>query len=119
MKILIFGRASDSRSLLAEKLSEEVANNYPIEFITNTTYDDARERSVIASNRSIVSISELECATQIERSEFDADIAIWVDNGTAEDFVEPTKNEYDFRIAETEDMLKWSKTLADLIWILE
>lgn len=119
MRILICGAINSSRTLLAEKLTEEISSNYPVEYITDQLYEQAKEKANAASDRNIVAVCELDCASKWQREDFNADIIVWIDSGSSAQFEELTKSEYDFRIAETEDMIKWSKTLADLIWILE
>ena len=144
MKILIMGLSGSGKTTLAKKLTEEVSQNFPVEWINadviRQQYQDwdfsnagrirqaerMRDLANIAASGSIVAICDFVCPTKQTREIFDADILIWMDTTQSSEYADtdaifepPTREEYDFRIISTDDIDQWSKTLADLVWILE
>lgn len=144
MKILICGLPGSGKTTLAEKLSEEIATNYPVEWVNA---DELRQQTgdwdfsiegrirqakrmraiaLAAEAQNIVAICDFVCPTKELRQTFGADITVWMDTvqssqykDTDQMFEPLTKEEYDFRITDWSDVDQWSKTLADLVWILE
>ena len=143
MKILICGLPGSGKTTLAEKLTQELQKNLPVEWVNadelrKQTGDwdfspagrlrQARRMRAIAQAaelQNIVAICDFVCPTRELRREFAADITIWMDTVQTSQYADTNqifepldREEYDFRITEY-DSDRWSKTLADLIWILE
>lgn len=143
MKILICGLPGSGKTTLAEKLTQELQKNLPVEWVNadelrRQTGDwdfslagrlrQARRMRAIAQAaelQNIVAICDFVCPTRELRKEFSADITIWMDTVQSSQYADTNqifepldREEYDFRITEY-DSDRWSKTLADLIWILE
>ena len=143
MKILICGLPGSGKTTLAEKLTQELQKNLPVEWVNadelrRQTGDwdfslagrlrQARRMRAIAQAaelQNIVAICDFVCPTRELRKEFAADITIWMDTVQSSQYADTNqifepldREEYDFRITEF-DSDRWSKTLADLIWILE
>lgn len=138
------GLPGGGKTTLAEKLTEEISQNFPVEWVNA---DELRQQvgdwdftpagrlrqaqrmraiAQAAESQGIVAICDFVCPTRELRKEFDADIVVWMDTvqsseyeDTNKIFEPPTKEEYDFRITDWTDVDQWSKTLADLVYILE
>ena len=144
MKILICGLPGSGKTTLAEKLTDEVANNFAVEWVNANEIRQAtgdwdfspsgrlrqahrmRHIATAIEQRDMIAICDFVCPTQELRKIFHADLVVWMDTiqlSTYEDtnqLFEPlTIEEYDFRITTLDDIDQWSKTLADLVWILE
>ena len=142
-KILIMGLPGSGKTTLAEKLADEVGQNFPVEWINADKIrqqyndwdfsEDGRRRQMLrirdmadqAVAKGMVAICDFVCPTQDLRYEFNPDLIVWMDTikegrfeNTNQIFEAPDRDEYDFRITEY-DSDRWSKTLADLVWILE
>ena len=143
MKILICGLPGSGKTTLASKLVNEVANNAAVEWLNadviRQEFNDwdfstsgrhrqmmrIKQRAHEAELKGMIVICDLVCPTTELRKEFAADMTIWLDtistskfNDTNQLFELLDREEYDFRITEF-DSDNWSRTLADLIWILE
>lgn len=144
MKILICGLPGAGKTTLAERLTDEISQNFGVEWVNadevrqaTGDWDFSAEGRLRQTNRmriiaeaieqrDMIAICDFVCPTQELRTVFNADLVIWMDtiqSGRFEDtnqLFEPlTIEEYDFRITSWDDVDQWSKTLADLVWILE
>lgn len=142
MKILIMGLPGSGKTTLAEKLFNEILKNHKAEWVNA---DDLRQETndwdfspegrmrqtlrmrAIADRgvaQGFIMISDFVCPTRELREVFNADFIIWMDTiakgryaDTNSIFERPTEEEYDIRIDEFNSD-SWSRTLADLIYML-
>ena len=144
MKILIMGLPGSRKSTFAEKLTTQLSTSSATEWINadvlRKQFDDwdfslegrkrqAERMKTIADEaqlKGIHAVCDFVCPTQELRNIFDADMIVWMNTikegrypDTNDLFEPPTSKEYDFRLTGTDDLDKWSQTIADLIYILE
>ena len=144
MKILICGLPGSGKTTLAEKITEEVSQNFGVEWVNadevrqaTGDWDFSLEGRVRQAQRmrliadaavqhDLIAICDFVCPTADLRKIFDPDLTVWMDTvqtsqypDTDQLFQPLTIEEYDFRITSWDDIDQWSKTLADLVWILE
>lgn len=144
MKILIMGLPGSGKSTFAEKLTTQLSISSATEWINADTirkqFDDwdfsleGRRRQALrmktisdeAQLKGIHAVCDFICPTRELRDIFNANMIIWMDtikegrySDTNDLFESPTPEEYDFRLTETDDLDKWSQTIADLVYIIE
>ena len=144
MKILIMGLPGSRKSTFAEKLTTELSISSAAEWINadvlRKQFDDwdfsleGRKRQAErmktmadeAQLKGIHAVCDFVCPTQELRGIFGADMIVWMNTisegryaDTNDLFEPPTFKEYDFQLTNDDDLDKWSKTIADLVYILE
>ena len=138
------GLPGSRKSTFAEKLTTELSISSAAEWINSDVlrkqFDDwdfsleGRKRQAErmktmadeAQLKGIHAVCDFVCPTQELRGIFGADMIVWMNTisegryaDTNDLFEPPTFKEYDFQLTNDDDLDKWSKTIADLVYILE
>ena len=138
------GLPGSRKSTFAEKLTTELSISSAAEWINadvlRKQFDDwdfsleGRKRQAErmktmadeAQLKGIHAVCDFVCPTQELRGIFGADMIVWMNTisegryaDTNDLFEPPTFKEYDFQLTNDDDLDKWSKTIADLVYILE
>jgi adenylylsulfate kinase len=144
MKILVMGLSGSRKSTFAKKLTEQLNQNSPAEWLNADALreqlqdwdfsEEGRRRQAVrmgtladeARHKGIHTVCDFICPTRQLRDIFKPEMLIFMDTVKSSKFPDtdalfeaPTVEEYDFRLTETDDLDKWAQTIADLIYILE